>query len=174
LRVLLICWFVLLASWAQADLILSQKPPLVDLDGDRGGRIDGSPWSSRELSGAVFTMMYVDPDAKGLNLQVEQALKEARFPPGRYKSIAVINMAATWLPNRVLETLLQKKQQEFRDTIYVKDLSKEVIKRWGVRDDNYNVLAFDREGRLIFYRWGRLSAPDADALVNLIWSKLEP
>jgi len=171
-KFLFVCGFLLFASWAQAELVLYQRPPIVDLNGDRGGRLDGSEWSSREISGAVFTLMYVDPDAESLNRPVERALEQAHFPPGSYKSIAIINMAATWLPNSVLESLLRKKQREYEDTLYVKDFSREVIKKWGVHDDSYNVLAFDQAGRLIFYRWGRLSTPDVKALVELIRSHL--
>ena len=174
LKIVLLCLFSLLASQAWAQLVLNQEPPLVELHGELGGRLDGSAWSSREISGVVSTLMYVDPDAKGWNRSVEQALADAHFPQGEFKSIAVINMAATWLPNGVIGALLQKKQERFKDTLYLKDFRKEIIRKWGVRDDSYNVLAFDRRGRLIFYRAGKLSATEVDGLVTLIRSKLRP
>ena len=45
----------------QAELPLGEVPPLIELSGDKGGRINGESWSSSELQGKVFALFYADP-----------------------------------------------------------------------------------------------------------------
>jgi len=59
---------------AAAELIVGERPPEVTLQGDAGGRLDDSLWSSAALAGRVHLLMYVDPDESGLNAHVEQAV----------------------------------------------------------------------------------------------------
>ena len=83
-----------------AELPLGEIPPKIVLQDDLGGRLDGTPWSSEELvSGKIIILFYVDPDESELNNHVTVAIKAEKFPLEKTGSVAVINMAATWLPN---------------------------------------------------------------------------
>jgi|SRR5690625_3535946 len=145
------------------------KPlPPVTLADKNGGRVDGAPWNSEEIKDKVYVMFYVDPDEKDLNDHVSDALKKENFPKDKYGSIAIINMAATGLPNFLINRSLKSKQKEFPDTIYVRDLRKVLVKRWGIDDDNNDVLAFAPDGRLVFYRAGELSKADVTELIETI------
>jgi Predicted transcriptional regulator len=147
---------------------LGERPPVVVFEGEDGAKVDGNPWSTEELKGKVHVMFYVDPDERTLNDHVAEALKAEKFDRQHYGSVAVINMAATWLPNRLLESSLADKQKEFPDTLYVKDFKKLLVKRWGVADHTSNVLVFDPDGRLVFYRSDKLSDADVQALISVI------
>ena len=102
-------------------------PPLI-LEKELGGRLDGSSWSSAEIKNKVHVLFYVDPDEKDLNERIADVLQNSKFPLDNYGSIAVINMAATWLPNIALETALKQKQKKYPDTLYVKDFNKLFVK----------------------------------------------
>lgn len=143
-------------------------PAVVDLKGDAGGRLNGTPWSSTELTGKVYTLMYVDPDEKGLNEHVEQALKKENFPRDKYGSVAVINMGATWKPNFAIKMILDGKQKEFPNTIYVMDKDKALVKKWKAADDSYHVITFDQTGKVIFEKSGKLSDDDVKRLIKAI------
>ena len=69
----------------------------------------------------------VDPDESDLNNHVSEALKAEKFPLEKYGSIAIINMAATWLPNFALNMKLKSKQENYKNTVYVKDLQKILV-----------------------------------------------
>jgi len=164
-----------LAAPAASALELGKVPPAVQLSGDKGGRVDGTPWASSEISGKVYTVMYVDPDAKDLNTHVEDALKAENFPKDFYGSMAIINMEATWKPNAIINSILRKKQQKFPDTIYVRDMDYYVADAWGLKKNgSYAVLCFDSDGRLIFMKDGKLSDADVKTLIEAIHTALAP
>lgn len=165
--ILVIITFISLAASA-SNLRLGEVPPLIMLNDELGGRTTGENWDSRELKGKILVLFYVDPDEKELNSHVADALAAEKFPLDKYGSLAVINMAATWKPNFVLSSILQSKQEKFPNTVYVKDLDKVLVKVWGLKDDSSHILAFDKKGRVIFDRGGKLSKLEMNTLVGLI------
>ena len=166
----LVCW---LAQPVWAGLQVGQVPEKVELAGDAGGRLDGSPWSSDELKGKVHVLFYVDPDEKDLNNPASEALKEAEFPLDKYRSLGVINMAATWLPNFVISSSLEKKQEKYPSTLYLRDYKKVFVTEWGIADDTSDVLAFDKLGRLLFIKEGLLNEQDIQDLLRVIREHLD-
>jgi len=157
-----------MASSAWAGLEMGQIPKEVELKGDLGGRLDGSPWSSKELAGKVHVVFYVDPDEKDLNNDTSEALRLENFPRDQYQSYAIINMDATWLPNFAISSALEEKQKKYPTAIYVKDYDKVLVKEWNLADDNSDVLAFDKSGKLIFMKAGKLTPEDIQKLIALI------
>lgn len=158
----------LLITLAASALAVGQKPKSVTLKGDNGGRVDGTSWTSDSLNGKVSALFYVDPDEKDANEALELALKDAAFPKDKYQSVAVINMEATWLPNAAIASSLKAKQEQYPDAIYVKDMSKVLVKEWGMKDDAYDVLVFDKEGKILFSKEGAFSKQDIAAMIETI------
>ena len=155
----------LLSQNAWAGLEIGQVPKTVELKDEFGGHLDGTPWSSNELKGKVHVLFYVDPDEKNLNNEASEALKKEKFPRENYQSYAIINMAATWLPNFAISSSLEEKQKLYPDTIYLRDYKKVIVKEWEVSDNNSNVIAFDKQGKLIFRKDGKL---DSESIIKLI------
>ncbi len=154
---------------------LGQVPPTVQLSGEKGGRVDGTPWSSTEIKGKVYTLMYVDPDVKNMNIPTEKALKAQNFPKNIYGSIAIINMNATWKPNFIIDKILKGKQKDYPDTIYVRDMDYYISKAWKLKKNgSYAVLCFDQDGKLIFLKDGKLSTGDTQKLIESIKTALKP
>jgi len=151
---------------------LDKVPSSIVLDGDNGGRTDGSAWNSEMLKGKVHILFYVDPDERKLNEPLSQALKKRHFDRKKYASVAMINLAATWMPNAVLESKLKAKQKEFPDTIYVKDKKKVLVNRWNLADDNSDILIFDKNGKLIYKKFGKLSTNEIKEVIKLIEKNL--
>lgn len=163
----------LLASSASlAAPALNQRPATVELKGDSGGKVDGSPWSSDSIKGKVFSLFYVDPDHRDMNEHLKEALASENFPLDRYGSIAVINMGATWVPNALIGSSLKSNQEKYPDTVYVKDFDKALVKQWQLADDAYDVLVLDKEGKIIFSREGDFSKDDVATMIKLIRDNL--
>ena len=95
----------------QAQLSIGSIPAPVKISGAQGGKVAGGNWSSAEIKGKVYTVMYVDPDEKDLNEHVERALKSENFPRDKYGSMAIVNSAATWKPDAVIRMILKSKQK---------------------------------------------------------------
>ena len=143
-------------------LSLGEIPKSVSIEGENGGMVlDGSEWQSSMIKDKVFVMFYVDPDEKDVNEHYSKALKAEKEASGlTFQSIAVINLAATWKPNFVIESILKDKQEEFPTTIYVKDKASVLVKEWDIDDDASNILIFSSEGKLLFYKSGAMSEED--------------
>jgi YtfJ family uncharacterized protein len=159
-------FFLLLSSCMAIEL--GAVPKVVTIDGKNGGRIDGSAWESSMLQGKIHTVFYVDPDKRDLNNPLADALKEKNFDRKKVNSVAIINLAATWLPNVFIESKLKEKQKKFPHTIYVKDKKKVLVDQWGLADDNSDILIFDQKGKLLYKKFGQVSDEEIKDVIALI------
>ena len=155
-----------------AELPLGQVPHLIELSGDEWERINDESWSSSELQGKVFSLFYVDPDEADLNNDASEAIKAEDFDKQKYGSVAVINMAATWMPNFAIQMKLESKQKDYLDTTYVKDMEKILVEQWGLADDSNDVLIFDREGKVVFSVDGELNPSQIEEMLQTIRKNL--
>lgn len=150
-------------------ITLGEVPNEVTIEGDNGGMVlDGSAWDSSTIKDKVYVMFYVDPDEKDTNNEFSKTLKEKKYDRTTYGSLAVINLAATWKPNFVIESILKGKQEQFPDTIYVKDKNSVLVNEWKVEDDASNILIFSKRGKLLFYKSGKMSEEDILNAIKII------
>ena len=103
---------------------------------------------------------------------MNHALQKSQFPGSKFGSVAIVNMAATWMPDVAIEALLKKKQKEFKNTLYVRDRNKILVKKWGLGDDNSDVMLFSKEGKLLYKKFGKLSKAEIKTLLALIEKNL--
>ncbi len=155
-----------------AELPLGEKPAAITLSGEMGSRVDGTPWSSSELQNKVYVLVFADPDEADLNNTATEALKAEDFPDSVYASVAVINMAATWLPNMAINMKLKSKQEQYPSTVYVRDYEKTLVKKWKLADDSNDIVVFDKSGTVLFSRDGQLSAEDIATMIKVIRENL--
>jgi predicted transcriptional regulator len=159
--------FLLSALPLYAELPIGEIPPNIVLEGDLGGRLDGTAWNSEELiSGKVMVLFYVDPDEADLNNHVSDALKAENFPLDKYGSLGVANMGATWLPNFAINIKLKSKQEKHKATIYVKDLEKTIVKTWGLSDDDSDIILFGKDGKVLYSYDGKFSDAQVKELIQ--------
>jgi predicted transcriptional regulator len=160
----------LLATVSLFAVTVGQKPKEVTISGENGGLVkDGAAWNSSMLQEKVYVMFYVDPDEKDVNEHFTQALKKKEYrKKGAYGSIAIVNLAATWKPNFVIESILKSKQKEFPETIYVKDKKKVLVEEWRLGDDASNIIIFDKGGKVLFYKSGKMGEDDMQQAFKLI------
>ena len=154
-------------------ITLGEVPKNVTIDNDNGGMVaDGAAWNSSSIKDKVIVMFYIDPDEKDTNAHFSKALKEKKFDSTKFGSIAIVNLAATWKPNFVIESILKTKQKEFPNTIYVKDKNSVLVKEWKIDDDASNILIFSKNGELLFYKSGAMSEEEIDQTLKLIEKNL--
>tara|TARA_B100000378_G_scaffold114450_1_gene91851 strand:- start:214 stop:741 length:528 start_codon:yes stop_codon:yes gene_type:complete len=167
-------FLMLFPTMVLAELPIGEIPPKVVLKDDLGGRLDGTQWSSEELvSGKVIVLFYVDPDESELNNHVSDALKAENYPKEKYGSIGMANMAATWLPNFAINMKLKSKQEQYKSTVYVKDLEKTLVKKWGLSDDNSDVVVFGKDGRVLYSVDGKFTDAQVKEIVKVVWDNLD-
>ena len=151
-------WIVLLCALALYGIEVGERAARVSLQPPQGYCVASKkPFDTGSLTGRVTLFVYVDPDKRGENEEFFAAIKRQHFPSERFNSVVVVNMAATWLPNFILSSILQKKQRDYPRTLYVKDFAKTFVKAWGLRDNAMNIVIFSRNGRVLFVHAGKLS-----------------
>ena len=153
-------------------LDIGAVPKSVTIEGDNGGLVAGGAWHSSMLKDKVHVLFYVDPDEKDTNEAFADALKTKDFDRSKFASVAIVNLAATWKPNVVINMLLKAKQKKFPNTIYVKDKHKVLVKKWGLADDASDVLVFDKGGKLLYSKSGKLEKAEIDKVIDLITGNL--
>ncbi len=159
----------LLATLNLYAVTVGEKPKEVIIDTDNGGLVKGGAWDSSMLKEKVYVLFYVDPDKKDVNEAFSQALKKKDYrSKGAFGSIAIINMAATWKPNFAINMILKGKQKEFPKTIYVKDNNKILVKEWKLGDDASNIVIFDKNGKVLFYKSGKMGQKEQQKAFQLI------
>jgi len=163
---------MLLLSGIGMAVELGKVPVEVTLEGKDGGKVDGSAWHSSMLKGKVYALFYVDPDKKDVNNVLADALKAKDFNRKKYNSVAIVNLAATWIPDTIIESKLKDKQKKFPHTVYVKDKEKVLVKKWSLADDNSNVLVFNKKGKLIYKKFGKVSDNEIQEVITLIEKNL--
>ena len=170
LAVLFVVSLVPAAAWAGAEV--GQVPSKVELKDNLGGRLDGKPWSSDELKGKVHVLFYVDPDEKDTNNEASEAIDKEKFPTEKFQSVAIINMAATFMPNFLISSSVKEKQEKYPRTLYLRDYKKVLVQEWKLTDDSSDILAFDKAGKIIFRKDGKLTPEEIQKLIKAIKDNL--
>ena len=168
IKIIVVVLGIFLINQAAQAIEIGEVPPKVELKEKLGGRVDGKPWSSEELQGKVHVLFYVDPDEKDTNNPASEALDKEKFPGDKFHSFGIINMAATLMPNFILNIALKEKQERYPKTTYVRDYKKVLVNAWNIADDSSDILAFDKKGKLIFKKDGKLNAQEIQRLIKAI------
>ncbi|BCD68517.1 YtfJ family protein [Nitratiruptor sp. YY09-18] len=152
---------------------IGQMPQHVILQGKQGYCVGTKkPFDTKTLRGKVTLFVYVDPDKKDQNAQFFEKVKQLHFPKERFNSVVVINMAATWIPNFVLSSILRKKQQQFPRTLYVKDFHKNFVKEWHMADNAMNILILDKDLKVLFAHTGKLTPKQQQDALKILQERI--
>jgi len=154
-------------------LSVGEKQKEVSIEAENGGFVkDGSKWSSLSIKDKVIVLFYVDPDEKDTNSHFTKILKEQKYNKDKFGTIAIVNLAATWKPNFIIESLLKSKQEEFPRTIYVKDKASVLVNEWSLKDDSSEILLFSKDSKLLFYKSGKMMDEDIKEVLSIIDNNL--
>jgi len=151
---------------------IGDVPKNITLSSDEGGLVAGGVWDSSMIKDKVYVLFYVDPDEKDVNEAFADALKKEDFDKSKYGTMAIINLAATWKPNMIINALLKSKQKKFPNAMYIKDKNKKLVKEWGLQDDSSDILVFDKDGKLLYSRAGKLDDTEITNVIALIKAHL--
>jgi len=164
---------VLLGLTILNAVTIGKEVPELTISGEDGGTLNEKAWKTHSMKGKVIALFYVDPDVKDLNDALGLRLKSAKLDKHKFQTVAVINLAATWMPNALIEMALKEKQEQFPDVLYVKDKSKLLVKKWNLEDDNSDVVIFDKSGKCIYKHFGKLTDKDNNEVISLIKKYIE-
>ena len=157
----------ILTSFLSA-IVLGEVPKPVTIEGENGALVSGEAWHSSMLKDKVYILFYIDPDEKDTNNDFSEALKKKDYSLETFATVAIVNLAATWLPNFAIESSLQEKQKEYPNTTYVKDKTKYLVKEWGLSDDSSDITVFAKSGKVLYHHSGKLEKEEIEKVLKLI------
>ena len=149
-------------------LSVGEIPTDITLAKANGGTSQGKAWHSNSLKGKVHTLLYMDPDKREDSKLLLDALNKLKHKNNDYTTVAIVNLAATWMPDIILESKLKSKQKELKNMEYIFDKKKYLVTKWHLVDDASNVFVLDKESRVIYVKSGKLMAQDVIEILNKI------
>ena len=129
-------------------------------------------WTAKDMDAKVNVIFYVDPDMKDLNDDFAKELQKLHLSDKELKVFVIINMQASWIPNMLINTVLESKQKKFPEAHYVKDKSRVLVKKWALKDDDYDIVAVDADHKVFFSNSGKLTSAHSNKLIREIENKL--
>jgi len=140
--------------------------PSVTLSGTTGGTADGKAWHTKSLKGATRLILYMDPDQRK---NIEPLMREIRRKSSpKFTTIAIINLAATWMPNRVLISKLNASKNKTKHTTYLFDKKRVLVAKWGLPDESTSVMVTAASGRVKYVKHGALSSSDVSKILKVL------
>ena len=156
-------------GFLNANVALNKPLAPVTLSGD-SGYYNGKEWSSNILKGKTTMLMYVDPDEKykGENFKpyIEKMEKELDF--NRFQIVVVLNTGATWKPKFLIKKLMGDKLKKYPKRVYIFDNSSKLVKEWGLKNDEYNVLLINKDLKPVYIHSGKWSKEEMQKFYKLV------
>ena len=147
-------------------------PPL-SLEKKNGSNSNGKAWHSQSLEGKVHVLLYMDPDKRKEAIPFLDTLNSRNFDENKYSTVAIVNLAAMWMPNFVLETMLKNKQKELNNTTFIFDKTKYLVQKWQLKDDASNVLILDAKGKLLYQKSGKIFPVDVEKIMDIVSTNID-
>lgn len=154
-----------------AGIKVGTELPELILKGENG-TIDGKNWSSKSFETPINVFFYVDPDERDANEEISEILADKKYPKNKVTYFGAINYDATFLPNFLLSNLLKQKQKKYPDTIYLKDYDKTIVSQWNLKDDSNTFTILDKDSKVLFSKFGKLTKGDIKKVLQIIESKI--
>jgi len=166
MKKMMIVWIGIVAMIQAVNI--GDTLPQVTLEKENGGSSNEKAWHSSDLKGKVHLLLYMDPDKRKETQALLDALNRLEVDSKAYSTVAIVNLAATWMPDAILEGLLSKKQKELKNTSFVFDKTKYLVNKWKMKDDASNVLIVDKNVKILYQKAGKLSTAEINKMIDII------
>ena len=166
MKKIMIIWICIVAMIQAVNI--GDTLPQVTLEKENGGTSNDKPWHTTSLKGKVHVVLYMDPDERKGTQPLLDALNQLDVDPKAYSTVAIVNLSATWMPDYILESILSKKQKELKNTSFIFDKEKILVKKWQMIDDESNILIVDKSLKVIYRKIGKISSKEIEKIVALI------
>jgi len=147
--------------------------PYATLENESGGTSHNKPWHAKSLKGKVHLLLYMDPDKREETQELLDAVNVLKVDSKKYSTVAIVNLAATWMPDAILKGLLSKKEKELKNTSFIFDKKKYLVKKWKMKDDASNILIVDKNLKILYQKVGEVSKKDVNHILKTISDTLK-
>lgn len=138
------------------------------------------PWSSSDLKGKVSTIYHLAArmGIDDVNKAYIDALKKAglpdKLPDSPYKTVTILNLDdAAFGTSGLAKSKFKKSQEENPHALYVIDDEATALKKWGLEKKSSAVIVVDKEGKVLFFKDGKLNPEEIKEAVSAIQKALK-
>ena len=169
IAVLIVLPFVFLS--AEPSSYLGDILPNLILEGDDGSSANGEKWYSSVLQDKITLLVYFDPDKKSKADTFLPALEafERDLDFDQFQIILIVNTKATWIPKVMIKKLLKSQIDKYPKRSYVFDYKSVLVEKWGLIDDEHNILVLNKESKIIYnhtVEWDKEELLTLDSLIR--------
>jgi len=153
-----------------AKVSIGKILPEIILNDQTGGYFNGYRWNSNMLKGKTTMLMYVDPDEKDKGIIFKPIIEklEQDIDFKKFQIIVILNLNATWKPNFLIKKLSEGKLKTYPKRIYIFDKQSVLVRKWGLTDNEYNVLLIDPQMKPIYSHIGKWKEKEIQKIDLLI------
>ncbi len=144
-----------------------------------GTQIGYRPWTSKELTGKIRTVYHL-AGRIGMD-DINQAYIDAliganlpqKLPDALYKTVTILNTDdAMWGTAGIAISRMEDSQKVYPHAEYVIDAEGAALATWGLQPKNSAVIIVDADGKVLFFKEGKLTENEITDAVALIKQKL--
>lgn len=144
-----------------------------------GTDIDYRPWSSSELTGRIRTVYHLaarigmdDINAHYIDAIIAGDLDED-LPDSPYQTVTILNTDdALWGTSGLAKSRMEDSQKTYPYAGYVIDDEGRALEAWGLQPKNSAVIIIDADGKVLWFKEGKLTDAEVTEAVGLIKEKL--
>lgn len=144
-----------------------------------GTAIGYHPWSTDELKGKIRTVYHLASRLGMDNINKDYidgiiaAKLDEKLPDSLYKTTTVLNLNdALWGTSSLAHSRMESSQKEFAYAEYVMDANGDLAAAWGLEPKNSAIIVVDADGKVLWFKEGKLTPEDIDEAVTLIKTKV--
>ena len=135
------------------------------------------PWSDAyfRANRQGYLLFYVDPDEETFNKHIEEKLDKAfkEYDDKFKNSITIVNMAASWIPNVLINPVIKEREKKYPYNKFVLDYNKTMVKKWGLEDDAYQVLIISNEGKIVYANHNKLTDEEVEEVRVILKGQID-
>ncbi len=141
-----------------------------------GDTVSYTAWHSSQLKGKIRTLQHIAgrTSAKEINQPFIDALKTAQLSPEHYQTTTIINVDdAIFGSSSIVSNKAESKKAEYPHSSIVIDEKSSAIKPWGLKHKGSAIIILDRQGRILFFKDGKMSETEIQETLALIKAKAQ-
>jgi hypothetical protein len=144
-----------------------------------GTEIGYRPWSTDELTGRIRTVYHLAAriGIDNINAHYIDAIIAADLdedlPDSPYQTVTILNLDdALWGTGGLAKSRMEESQKTYPYAGYVMDAEGRALEAWGLEPKNSAVIIIDAEGKVLWFKEGKLTDAEVTEAVDLIKAKL--
>jgi len=119
----------------------------------------------------VLALFYTDPDVQNQNEPFRELLNRSDLDVSKFRGLGVVNMKDTLLANALIRSVVRGKEKKFNSLILT-DPAHILKNAWNLGECNGKdvVIIIGRDGRVKYFKAGKMSPAEMDSTLALVRS----